>query len=126
MIRQLENVFVLDTKNTTYCFQVLESGHLEHLYYGKKLRISCASDVRSLAEKQAFPPGNSNVYDEKFPKLSLENMRLEMSSYGKSDIREPLIEVIHGDGSYTSDFLYEGMILSKTKSSLDSYCCCSR
>ena len=71
MIRQLENVFVLDTKNTTYCFQILESGHLEHLYYGKKLRISCASDVRSLAEKQAFPPGNSNVYDEKFPKLSL-------------------------------------------------------
>ena len=56
MIRQLENVFVLDTKNTTYCFQVLESGHLEHLYYGKKLRIYSASDVKSLAEKQAFPP----------------------------------------------------------------------
>ena len=120
MIRQLENVFVLDTKNTTYCFQVLESGHLEHLYYGKKLRIYSASDVKSLAEKQAFPPGNSNVYDEKFPKLSLENMRLEMSSYGKSDIREPFVEVIHEDGSYTSDFLYEGMILSKTKTPLDT------
>ena len=37
MIRQLDNVFVLDTKHTTYCFQVLESGHLEHLYYGKRL-----------------------------------------------------------------------------------------
>ena len=120
MIRRLGNVFVLDTPNTTYAFGVIPSGQLEHLYYGKKLRISCASDVRSLAEKQAFPPGNSNVYDKKFPKLSLENMRLEMSSYGKSDIREPLIEVIHEDGSYTSDFLYEGMILSKTKTPLDT------
>ena len=120
MIRQLKNVFVLDTKHTTYAFQVLESGHLEHLYYGKRIRIEEAEDVKSLAEKQAFPPGNSNVYDEKFPKLSLENMRLEMSAYGKSDIREPFIEVIHGDGSYTSDFLYEGIKLSQDKSSLET------
>ena len=120
MIRQLENVFVLDTNHTTYCFQVLESGHLEHLYYGKRLRIEQASDVKSLAEKQAFPPGNSNVYDEKYPKFSLENMRLEMSSYGKSDIREPFIEVVHADGSYTSDFLYEGMVLSQNKTPLET------
>ena len=120
MIRQLENVFVLDTSHTTYCFQVLESGHLEHLYYGKKLRIEQASDVKSLAEKQAFPPGNSNIYDEKYPKLSLENLRLEMSSYGKSDIREPFIEVVHADGSYTSDFLYEGVVLSKNKTPLET------
>ena len=120
MIRQLENVFVLDTNQTTYCFQVLESGHLEHLYYGKRVRIEQASDVKSLAEKQAFPPGNSNVYDEKYPKLSLENMRLEMSSYGKSDIREPFIEVVHADGSYTSDFLYEGMVLSQNKTPLET------
>ena len=106
MIRQMDNVFVLDTQHTTYCFQVLESGHLEHLYYGKKLRIDSQQDVESLAEKQAFPPGNSNVYDAKYPNLSLENMRLEMSAYGKGDIREPFVEVIHNDGSYTSDFLY--------------------
>ncbi len=115
MIRQLENIFVLDTKNTMYCFQILKSGHLEHLYYGKKLRIECAEDVKSLAEKQAFPPGNSNVYDAKDSSFSLENMRLEMSSYGKSDIREPFVEVIHADGSYTSDFLYEKAVISEEK-----------
>ena len=120
MIRQLENVFVLDTKNTTYCFQVLKSGHLEHLYYGKKLRVECAEDVKSLAEKQAFPPGNSNVYDAKDPSFSLENMRLEMSAYGKSDIREPFIEVIHGDGSYTSDFLYEKSVIEDGKKPLET------
>ena len=107
MIRQLDKVFVLDTKNTTYCFQVLETGHLEHLYYGKKIRIEEASDVRAIEEKHAFPPGNGNVYDSQFPKFALEDIRLEMSAYGKGDIREPFIEVIHRDGSYTSDFLYE-------------------
>ena len=74
MIRQLGKVFVLDTKHTTYCFQVLETGHLEHLYYGKRLRIEDEKDIESLAEKQAFPPGNSNVYDAKYPSFSLENM----------------------------------------------------
>ena len=61
MIRQLKQIFVLDTKYTTYCFRVMESGHLEHLYYGKKLRIEQAEDVESLVEKQAFVPGNSNA-----------------------------------------------------------------
>ncbi len=120
MVRQLENVFVLDTLHTTYCFQVLESGHLEHLYYGKKLRIDRASDVASLVEKQPFPPGNANVYDKKFPKLSLESLRLEMSSYGKGDIREPFIELVHADGSYTSDFLYSKAQISQGKAALQT------
>lgn len=118
MIRQMEQVFALDTAHTTYCFRVLESGHLEHLYYGKKIRIDCAQDAMSLAEKQAFVPGNSNVYDEKFPKLSLEDLRLEMSALGKSDIREPFIEVIHADGSYTSDFLFDSANIAQEKAPL--------
>ncbi len=120
MIRQLENVFVLDTRKTTYCFQVLETGHLEHLYYGKRIRIEEASDVKAIAGKQAFPPGNGNVYDSAFPKFALEDMRLEMSAYGKGDIREPFVEVIHRDGSYTSDFLYEKAVIYDDKKPLDT------
>ena len=45
--------------------------------------------------------------DESNDNFSLEDMRLEMSSYGKGDIREPFIEVVHADGSYTSDFVFE-------------------
>ena len=36
MIRKLNNTFILDTENTTYCFKVLPTGQLEHLYYGAK------------------------------------------------------------------------------------------
>lgn len=114
MIRKLGNVFVLDTNHTTYCFGVMETGHLEHLYYGRRIRIE--EDCWSvLAEKFAFAPGNTNVYDNSHPGISLENVRLEMSSYGKGDIREPFIEVLHGDGSYTSDFRYEKAEVTKGK-----------
>ena len=120
MIRKLDNVFVLDTQNTTYCFRVMESGHLEHLYYGKHLPITKASDVTSLVEKQSFCSGSSNMYSEKYPTLTLENVRLEMSSYGKGDIREPFVEITHADGSTTSDFLYSSAEINEGKTPLST------
>jgi alpha-galactosidase len=107
MIQIYENLYVLETDNTTYAFQVLASGHLEHLYYGKKITIREASDGAALKEQHTFQPGNVNCYSPEHNNFSLEDIRLEMSSYGKGDIREPFVEVIHADGSYTSDFLYE-------------------
>jgi alpha-galactosidase len=107
MIRQFDKLWVLDTKNTTYCFKVLDTGHLEHLYYGAKIPIESASDGDALSEKHAFAPGNTNLYDENHPEFSLEDMRLEMSSYGKGDIREPFVNITYEDGSSTSDFLFE-------------------
>ena len=106
MIRQIENLFVLDTANTTYAFQVLPSGHLEHLYYGQIIQID-SDDVAVLAEKRTCLPGNAVCYSPDYPALGLEDISLEMSSHGKGDIREPFIEVTHADGSYTSDFLFE-------------------
>ena len=107
MIRKENQTFILETNNTTYCFRVMETGHLEHLYYGNRIRLSEQTGVDALIEKQTFVPGNLNLYNDSNKYLSLEDLRLEMSSYGKGDIGEPFIEVVHGDGSYTSDFLYE-------------------
>ena len=45
MIRQLGNTFVLDTKNTTYCFRIIETGHLEHLYYGERIYLENETDA---------------------------------------------------------------------------------
>lgn len=115
MIRQVNNYFILDTENTTYCFRAMKTGHLEHLYYGRRVTLQEESDMELLVEKHAFAPGNTNVYDENNKHFSLEDIRLEMSSYGKGDIREPFIEVVHGDGSYTSDFLYESAEIKQGK-----------
>lgn len=115
MIRKQNDYYILNTKNTTYCFRVMESGHLEHLYYGRRLFLPEGKGIEALMEKQAFVPGNLNLYSKESGALSLEDIRLEMSSYGKGDIREPFVEAVHADGSYTSDFLFKEAVLSEGK-----------
>ena len=93
MIRIIEEdkpLFVLDTDDTTYAFRVMPSGHLEHLYYGRKIHMD-SSD--GLAEPLGFPAGNTAVPDKDNGNMTLEDLRLEMSSYGKGDVREAFIEL---------------------------------
>ncbi|MDE6740657.1 MAG: hypothetical protein K2K07_16365 [Lachnospiraceae bacterium] len=120
MIREYNQNYVLETDNTTYCFRVLPTGHLEHLYYGRKITLTDDEGMKALVEKHTFMPGNTNAYDQENTAFSLEDIRLEMSSYGKGDIREPFIEVIHADGSYTSDFLFESAQITKGKEAYDT------
>ena len=54
MITINNNMYVLDTDNTSYAFAVLGSGQLEHLYYGRKLHANEAV----MTEKHTFIPGN--------------------------------------------------------------------
>ena len=70
MIKQLEKTFVLNSAHTTYCFRVTGTGHLEHLYYGRKITIEAASDADALVERHAFAPGNTNVCDAADPTFS--------------------------------------------------------
>lgn len=105
MIKNKNNIFSLETKNTTYSFHILPSGHLEHLYYGNKLDIF--QGYQAIVPKCAYPEGNLIVYDEKHPTIALENRNLEISTSGKGDIREPMVSLVFSDGSTTCDFLYK-------------------
>ena len=100
-----KNKFLLSTKNTSYAFRVMETGQLEHLHYGGPIGIE---DLDSLTEKRVFQAGTTIGYDKEHPELNLEDIKLEMSSYGKGDIREPFVEIVYPNGSYTSDFVFEG------------------
>ncbi len=104
MIKADGKLFVLNTKNTSYAFTVLETGQLEHLHYGAHIELEEAS---TLIEKRAFAPGNTCCYDNDHPELSLEDVRMETSAIGKGDYREPMIEVVCADGSSSLDFVYE-------------------
>ncbi len=103
-------LFILDTLHTTYAMKVLDTGHIEHLYYGRKIRMD---DEDGLTEQHEFAPGTSAVYSPEAGNFSLDDMRLEMSSYGKGDLREAFIEVVNPDGSRTSDFLFESFSQSQ-------------
>ena len=120
MIRKIDDYFVLDTAHTTYCMKIHASGVLCHLFYGRKLEIEDSESLKAIDVRREFSPGNTCIYSAEHGSLSLEDIPLEISSYGKGDVREPLLEMIHADGSATSDFVYELSVITEGVSELDS------
>ncbi len=132
-------IFLLQTKKMSYMFRKLDSGHLEHLHFGGSLfsgekydrlkkEIDLEEKDKELIEKtaQAIAPkhyhcgGNMNYYSDEFQTLSLEMLSLEMSSFGKGDIREPMVELVYPDGSSTVDFLFYDYELRSEKRALET------
>lgn len=56
-----------------------------------------------------------------YPENEMEDVRLEMSSYGKGGIREPFVEAILYDGAKTLDFRYEDAVITGKKDALDGF-----
>ena len=114
MIKNLSGerqAFLLHTDNTSYIFEIIESGHPVHLYYGRKLDVNEPDELAPLREKREFEPGNSIVYSEEHRTVALEDMCLEMSSFGHGDVREPFIELVKPDGSRSCDFTYDSYVI---------------
>lgn len=99
-----DNVFQIDTEHTSYLLRIMPTGHLEHLYYGK--RIKPAADYSPLYEKFGSGYGNSIAYSQDDPALTLDNICLEYSNIGTGDYRHSPIEIKLGDGSFSTDFIY--------------------
>ncbi|MCL2737054.1 MAG: alpha-galactosidase [Propionibacteriaceae bacterium] len=97
-------VFRLTTSASSYWFRVTPHGHLEHIHYGVRLPID--QDPDTMAIKRTAEIGTSVAYDTSDPLYSLDHLCLEWSGTGMGDYRTPPIEVVTGDGSYTSDFRY--------------------
>ena len=89
----------------------MDTGWLSHLYYGPRIH----PDPAALQKKHAAAPSNTVTPDQDHLNLSYEAECLEISSYGKGDIREPFITLIHEDGSRTSDFRYRSYEIRKGK-----------
>ena len=54
MIRRIDgerSAFILETDNTSYIFSVLPSGHLEQLYYGKRIRVTDSGAIEALLSR---------------------------------------------------------------------------
>ena len=113
MIRVSGKNFLLNTKNTSYCFRVMGSGHLEQIFYGKKALPDDPKDeviesaFKAMAEKREFQAGNSIAYSDKHQELNLENTSLELSTPGKGDVRENSLIMINSRGIRTSDPLFK-------------------
>ncbi len=103
MIQYSNGCFKLDTDNTSYIFRIGPAGIPEHLYYGGYIDIPSGDH---LCQQRVTEPGNTILLDPAFPGLTLEDTMLELGSLGKGDIREPFVDILHSDGSATSDFRF--------------------
>ncbi|MBQ8823048.1 MAG: alpha-galactosidase [Lachnospiraceae bacterium] len=106
MVRTFENLFVLETLETTYAFQVMDTGHLEHLYYGKKIPLT-PEVARAVSVKHVNLNGCAIQYDKEHPALCMNDVLLEVSGRGTGDMRSPFVELVFADGSNSVDFVYE-------------------
>ena len=109
MIRIADKNYLINTKSTSYCFHVMPSGHLEQIYYGKKLlQDNAAEDIlissfKAMTEKKASQVGNAIAYSEEYPELCFEDTALELSMPGKGDVRESSLILTGPRGIRTSD-----------------------
>ena len=109
MIDIRERVFQLDTKDTSYLFAVTDHGHIEHIYYGRRLP---QADAQALRLKNTIMLGSTVDYDRETPGYSLETLPQEYSGIGKGDFRHSPMELILPDGSFVTDFVYRGHTLT--------------
>ena len=101
MINVQDQLFKLDTKNTTYAFRISE-GYPEHLYYGKKV---VDSDFTAASLKNTIDLG-CTVKTEGSG-FFLERNLLEYSGVGRGDYRHSPIELLMPDGTFVCDFVYD-------------------
>lgn len=113
MIHVKNNVFYLATQNTSYIFRVSQTNHLESLYYGKKIPLQ--DDFSFLGNNLRIGYGNTVAYSQADTAMSLEHMRLEYSTFGKGDYKEPSIQLEHPDTCYVTDFKYTAYEVLKEK-----------
>ena len=102
MIAAGNNTFKLDTRNTSYIFTITKHGHPNHIYYGRRLPTA---DLEALQMKNTICFGSEVEYA---PGYCLESRLLEYSGIGKGDFRHSPIECVMPDGTFVTDFAYEG------------------
>ncbi|OQM45208.1 alpha-galactosidase [Anoxybacillus sp. UARK-01] len=93
--------FHLQTSKASYVMQIVKSGYLAHLYWGKRIRKASLS--RKLRFRgRAFSP-NPLPNDRSF---SLDTLPQEYPAYGNTDFRTPAYQVQLENGSTISDLRY--------------------
>lgn len=99
---ETNQTFHLFSSDTSYAFKVINSGHLVHLYWGKKIRNIDVQSIFNMMELQYFTPSPVPV---DIP-ISLDSLPQEFPTCGTSDFRNPILEARMADGSSTCVLKY--------------------
>ncbi len=112
----MNTVIHLNTGKTSYVMSVLPTGHLQNLYYGRRIRP--LADISPLTQPNVVPYGTMVAYQKEYPNIGLDDQCLEYSGLGKGDYREPAIELTAGNGCMVTDFRYKAHRTYKGRSGI--------
>ena len=107
MITVKNNLFRLDTPNTTYLFTVNALKQLEHLYYGARLHGEI-DDIACALGKQGTGQGTSIAIPLDKGRIFPDNTCYECSNVGRGDYRENMVTICDGNDSSVCEFEYAG------------------
>lgn len=106
-------VFNIESKNTSYILSVLETGHIAHLYWGRKINSNKIDYLIKKRQCGSFLADLDNIDD-----FHLEAVPQEYPSYGNPDLRSPAVQIKLGNGTTVTDFRYDSYKIFKGKSKL--------
>ena len=117
MIKKIDNIFKLDSKNTSYIIRISKYGHILNDYYGAK--IIDDEDFLFSKEKYSTPSGTAVSYTLEDPTYVLDLLSSELSSIGKGDYKEPSLIIDNGQ-DFILDLIYVDYKINDTFTSLNT------
>ena len=108
--------FNLSTSKTSYIIKVLDSKHIAHIYWGKKIKAKNLDYVLRSRNWGSFLTNTDNVDN-----FMLEAIPQEYPGYGSTDLRSPSIELQFADGTTATDFRYHSHNIYLGKNKLNGY-----
>lgn len=120
IVNEKEKVFHLQTKNTSYIFGFLTDDLPAHLYWGKRLNQTPALDslfASPYGHPRSFSATDTKIFNGNY--VSRDNITMEFSTFGNSDMREPAFHAKYKDGSTVSLFTFKGYKIINAKPALE-------
>ena len=108
-----KKIFHISSNKTSYIIQILNTGHLTSLYWGKKLNSDNVEYVFRTRDFGSFLTNTDNIDG-----FMAESISLEYPSFGATDLRSPSVEFQFTDGTSATDLRYKHHNIYKGKNKL--------
>ena len=106
-------IFNIESNKTSYIVGIIETGHLAHLYWGRKIN---SDKINYLIKKRQCGSFLADV--DSIDNFHLEVIPQEYPSYGNPDLRSPAIQIKLSNGTTVTDFRYDSHTIIKGKKKL--------
>lgn len=97
------STFRLDTKSSSYLFQIVKGGYLCHLYWGGHIEDTSMVGISRLYA-EAYDPADGDMHERPYPMRFIPQ---EFACDGITDFRISAVRIEAPDGTTATDFRYQ-------------------